>query len=120
MPTVADYVVVSDKPAAMVRGGTNFIDKKFTLPQNFNRDKLAIIQFMVDTVEVDHFHYVLRINGHDIVSYTHDTDRFGTLHEVFAPMGIMQPGQNDFRSVATEGEGTVKLGDIFIHFQVDV
>jgi hypothetical protein len=119
MATIADYKVITDKQEKMVRGGTNFFTRKFNMPNNFNRDEPAIIVFMVDTDEPDHLHYILRINGQDVASYTHNTDRFGTFHEVFDPK-VMHPGDNDFTAVATEGDGTIKLSDVFIHFQVNV
>lgn len=120
MPHVADYVVITDKPEKMVRGGTNFFERNFTIPQNFSRDFLAVIHFMADTDdndEPDGLHYILRINGQDVASYTHSDDRFGTFHEAF-PSSAMHPGENNFTAVATQGEGTMHISDVYVQFKV--
>jgi hypothetical protein len=117
MARVADYVIISDKAEKMVRGGTNFFTRKFTIPDNFSRADNCILMFMVDTDEPDALHYALKINNQEVASYTHNVDRFGTFHEVFGA-NLLHTGENDFTAVATSGEGTIKISDVVCHFQV--
>jgi hypothetical protein len=121
MATIADYRVVTDGIATMVRGGPgqNFFRKKFNMPGNLVSEQKGILMYKVEADNADQLKYVMRLNGKDVQTLTHDEDRFGTIHEVINT-NVLRINENDFEVVATGGEGTLKVSDVVVHFQVGV
>ena len=119
MPTIADYVVVVDASATLRRVGTNFFRKAFTLPAFIAPDRPAILMYRVEAEDADDLRYTISINDKEILTFVHDEDRFGTLHEVIDP-NVLHYGENRFAAVATAGDGVVKISDVVIHFQATI
>jgi hypothetical protein len=119
MATIADYKIVLDSSASLVRGGTNFVRQTFTLPSNIVPEQHGILMYRVEAEDPDDLRYTLSLNDHEVVTFTHDTDRFGTVHEVIDP-NVLHNGENRFAAVATAGSGTIKISDVVVHFQVTI
>jgi hypothetical protein len=118
MATLADYAVIIDGTATVVRGGTNFFRKTFSLPSNINPAVPAVFMYRVEVENADGLKYTMDLNGKDILTFVHSTNRFGTLHEV-VDANIVHNGENKFQVVATAGEGTLKISDLVLFFQVN-
>ena len=118
--TVGDYVVVSDNVKTMRIGGDIDETYSFSLPANLNRDARAVAtwQFEADD-DPDGLKWKLEINGSAIASYSHSSDRFCALQEVFAG-SVLNVGANSARVTVLGGGGQIKFSDFVIHFQVNV
>ena len=55
----------------------------------------------------------------DQIGFTHNTDRFTALQEVFQG-SVLQAGSNDATVTVTGGDGRIKFSDLVVHFQVNV
>jgi hypothetical protein len=119
MATIADYVVVADGTSTLVRGGTNFVVIDFNLPSNIVTAQRGILMYRMEVEDPDDLHYHITINNKEVVSFIHNSDRFGTVHEVI-DANVLQFGSNTLSAVANGGDGTVKISDIVVHFQATV
>lgn len=118
MATLSDYVVIIDGTATMVRGGTNYYRQTFNVPNNLNQSAKAIFMYRVEADNANDLKYTMDLNGQDVLTLTHSTNRFGTIHEVISGTAI-RTGENKFQVVATGGTGTLKVSDVVVFFQVN-
>ena len=118
MATLADYAVIIDGTATMVRGGTNFFRQTFNLPDTTNPNVPAIFMYRVEAENANGLKYTVDLNGKDVLTLVHSSDRFGTIHEVVGANTIHN-GENKFQVIATGGTGTLKMSDVIIMFQVN-
>lgn len=120
MATVSDYAVVSDGVTALEIGGD--VDQTFTfvVPANVNLGERAMATLML---EVDrspqNLSWRLEINGTQVITLTHNEDRFAAaLQEVFQGSAL-RAGNNTATVTVTGGTGRIRVSDIVIHFQVE-
>jgi hypothetical protein len=122
MATIADYRVVMDGKAVLQRGtgeGVNNLRRDFSLPSNIDPEQPGVLMFRIEVEEADGLRYKLSLNGHDLLTLTHNEERFGTVHEVINT-NILRFGENRFAAVADAGEGILKLSDVVVYFQATV
>jgi hypothetical protein len=122
MPTIADYKIVLDGTAVIQRGtgqGFNFTRHNFALPGNIVPEQSGILMCRIEAEEADGLKYTLTINDVDLLTLTHSEDRFGTIHEVIGA-NVLRFGDNQFRAVASDGEGALKISDVVVYFQATV
>jgi hypothetical protein len=120
MPTVSDYVVVADGTTTLQIGGD--VDQTFTfsVPANVNLGQRAVATCMIEVEGPPQgLAWNLRINGTQIIGFTHNQDRFSVIQEVFQG-SILQAGPNNAIVTVTAGTGRLEISDIVIHFQVEV
>ncbi|HST81650.1 MAG TPA: hypothetical protein VLL08_07945 [Kineosporiaceae bacterium] len=120
MATVGDYVVVSDGTTTLEIGRD--IDQTFTfsVPSNVNLGQSAVATWRLEAEGPPrNLAWNLSINGTELVGFTHGSDRFTGLQEVFQG-SVLQAGSNDATVAVTAGTGRIKFSDLVIHFQVDV
>src|SRR5262245_29977411 len=111
MPNIADFVILSDAIEVMQRGtgeGTNAVRHSFNLTAKFVNGSRGILMFRIEVEEASDFHYEIKINGTSIATFTHDEERFGTIHEVINA-NVLRFGDNDYSAVATSGDGVMKM-----------
>ena len=73
----------------------------------------------VEVEEADDLRYKLTVNGQDVLTLTHNEERFGTIHEVINA-NVLRFGDNQFVALADDGEGIMKISDVVIYFQATV
>lgn len=120
MATVSDYAVVSDGTTTLQIGGD--VDQTFTfsVPANVNLGQRAVATWRLEAEgPPQNLAWNLRINGTEVVGFTHGQDRFAALQEVFQG-SILRAGSNDATVTVTAGTGRIEISDIVIHFQVEV
>jgi hypothetical protein len=118
MATLADYAVIIDGTATISRGGTNFFRQKFNLPDTHNPNVPVVFMFRIEAENANGLTYTIDLNGHDILTLVHSSNRFGTIHEVVGA-NIVHNGENKFQVIATAGTGTLKMSDVVLMFQVN-
>ena len=122
MATIADYQVISDGSATLTRGtgsGVNYFRQNFSIPGNINQSVPSVLLFRIEVEEASGLKYTIYLNDKEVLTLTHSTNRFGTIHEII-PGDTIRYGDNQFRIVATEGTGVMKISDVFVQFQVTV
>jgi hypothetical protein len=120
MPTVADYVVMLDKSAVLDPNGTNHARHKFNLPANLMTSHRAIIMCAFTTDDVDDLEWELRLNLETLAKFKHNGFNHATIHEIFPGSVLKNAEENSFMAIATKGDGTVRVSDIVLFFQVEV
>ena len=120
MPTVSDYVVLSDSQVSLKIGGDIDHTFPFSIPSNINKNVQAILtmQFQADG-NPNNLQWKASINGTQVISATHNSFNFCAIQEVFGA-GILNVGANSAVVVVTGGTGNVKVADMVLHFQATV
>ena len=120
MPTVSDYQVLKDKPVTLQIGGDVDESFDFTIPNNLNSDNRAVATWRFEEDgNPDKLQWRLTINGTEVNTYTHNSDRFGALQEVL-DKSVLKTGSNKAEVRVLSGKGRLGFGDFVIHFQVNV
>lgn len=119
MPNIADFRVVTDATSSLVRGGTNFVRAKFNLPNTLVPDESGVLFFRIEAEHPEGLKYEISINSKNVITLTHNQERFGSIHEVINA-NVLRIGENQFMAVATDGEGTLKISDVVVFFQTTV
>ena len=118
MATLADYAVLLDGTASISRSATNFFRKTFSLPDSTNGGVPPVLMFRLEADNANGLKYTIDLNGKDVLTFVHSTNRFGTAHEVVGA-NIIHNGENKFQVIVTAGEGTLKISDVVLLFQVN-
>jgi hypothetical protein len=122
MPTIADYIVVSD--ASFTLPGELLNDRHFpnlSFPA-VNPGSPAVLMFRVDPVEIP-ARVVIQINNKAVLSQTFDTTPQRTWHEVIDANTLKATGNELVVSVlaGSDGEvGRVAFSDLVVQFQANV
>lgn len=119
MAIVSDYVVTGGTATLEIGGD---IDETFTfsIPANVNLNRNAVATWRFNAENSpNNLAWNLKINGTQIISFTHDQDQFCALQEPFAG-SLLQVGDNDATMRVTGGTGRIKVEAIIIHYKVDV
>jgi hypothetical protein len=120
MPTVSDYAVVTDGTTTLQTGADIDASFPFSVPSNVNRGQRAVATWRLEVEgPPQSLAWNLSINGTQLVGFTHSSDRFAGLQEVFQG-SILQAGNNDATVEITGGSGRIEFSDLVVHFQVDV
>ena len=122
MASIADYVIVMDGSASMSRAApnlTNFVRKHFPIPDNIASGRPSVLMYRLEADNADNLKYTVTLNDTDVLTLTHSTDRFGTVHEV-VEANVLHNGDNRFMVIVTAGTGTLKISDVVLLIQVDV
>ena len=120
MPTVSDYVVVTDGTTTLETGSD--IDQTFTfsVPSNVNRNQSAVATWRLEAEGPPrNLAWNLSVNGTQLVGFTHSSDRFSALQEVFSG-SVLRTGSNQATVTITGGTGRIEFSDFVIHMQVNV
>jgi hypothetical protein len=119
MPTVGDYVTFGDADVVLQIGAD--IDNTYTvtLPSNLNRNSTAIMTLQMEAESPNNLRWNMAVNGTTLRTFTHNTDRFGTIQEVFSgsPLNV---GANTVTVTVLSGQGRLRVSDFALHHQVDV
>jgi hypothetical protein len=120
MATVGDFVTFGDNPVILKIGADVDRTYSITLPNNLNRNQNAVIAWRFEAeANPSSLNWKMEINGTQIVSFTHNEDRFCALQEVFSG-SILNSGANNVTVTVLGGTGQIKVSDYTVHFQVDV
>src|SRR5262245_24681759 len=121
MPTVADYVVLTDAPFVhppQVPPGDQHL--QFSAPR-VNRTTQSILAYRVDPrIGAGSVTLRMRLNNlvHEVVF---NTEPQRSWHEVFPAGTLTETGDELVVSVpSTSGGGSIAVSDIVIHFQADI
>jgi hypothetical protein len=117
--TVADYAVLSDSIVTLEIGHDIDHTFPFTLPSNLNRDLSAVMTLQMEAEKPSSLKWQMDVNGTVIMTFTHSTDRFCAIQEVFGA-GILKVGANNATVKVLSGSGQLKVSDIVALFQVNV
>ena len=120
MPTVSDYAVVADGTTTLQTGADIDQTYTFSVPSNVNRGQRAVATWRLEVEGPPRsLAWNLSINGTQLVGFTHSSDRFAALQEVFEG-STLQAGNNNATVAITGGTGRIEFSDFVVHFQVDV
>lgn len=120
MATVSDYVAVADSTTTLEIGADIDETYTFSIPSNLNTGQRAVATWRLEAEGPPRsLAWNLDINGTQVVSFTHGTDRFAALQEIFQG-SVLQAGTNNATVTVTGGTGRIRFSDFVIHFQVDV
>jgi hypothetical protein len=120
MPKVADYVVLADgKSSLQAAGSAAFFN--FTLPSTGIWTGHAIVSFQLEVEAVNgggisNLNWEFIVNGTLVTDFTHNTDRFGAIQEVFDAR-LLHTGGNIATVHLSSGSGGIEISDIVIWFQ---
>ena len=119
MATVGDYAVLADGTVTLEIGGDIDRTYPFSLPSNLNRDLSAVMTLRMEAEKPSSLKWQMDVNGTVIMTFTHSTDRFCSIQEVFGA-SILQPGNNNATVKVLSGSGNLDVSDIVVHFQANV
>lgn len=126
MPTVSDYVIVTDKKFTLASGHEHKFN--FRVPDNVNTGQqvVAIWQFEAEGFPntegpPNNLAWNLTVNGLQppLVQHTHVLNRFNAFQKVL-PGSVLQPGPNEAIVKVTRGTGQIKFSDFVIYIRVDI
>jgi hypothetical protein len=120
MPTtVSDYVVVADGTTTLQTGGN--IEQRYTfeVPSTLRPAENAIATWRLEAEDPQGLAWNLKINGTQVVAFTHNSDRFAALQEVIGA-SILKVGTNNATVQVTGGNGRIDFSDFVIHFRARV
>jgi hypothetical protein len=118
MPTVADYVVLTDASFTLPPGDRHL---QFDAP-GVSRSSQAILTYRVNpTVSSGTVTLRMRLNNAVPYEQVFDTAPQRSWHEVFPAGTVTETGNELVVSVpSTSGGGSISVSDIVIYFQVNV
>jgi hypothetical protein len=122
MPTVSDYVVVTDDFHPLrTDGGDREHTFNFGVPSNVNTSQPAVATWQFEAEgPPQNLEWQLSVNGKVLVDFTHHINRFAAVQEVF-PGSVLQAGSGNKATVKiTGGTGVIKFSDFVIHMKVNV
>jgi hypothetical protein len=129
MATVADYVVVTDKPFDLKSSGPTEKFLNFELPNTIVSGKRGpgILWYMVNsTGKMSGLKAEVRINGKTVSGYgPSDVDLSRPFHEVLSippeeEGNVLIPGTNSIEFLVVSGQGTFRVSDVVVFFQNQV
>jgi hypothetical protein len=123
MPTIADYVVITDGKFT-VGTADNIADhwtKRFTLESGASLASRSILQFVLIRKGTGDFNVGMKINDSDQLDYTFAGVKqtiVNTIHEVISP-NLLKLGTdaNEIAFGIGGGTGSIEIGDIVLHYQ---
>lgn len=117
MPNVADYVVLADGKSSLQIGGDIDQSYSFNLPSTAIRTGSAILTLRMEAeASPSNLNWEFKINGTQVMSFTHGKDRFCAIQEVFGA-GILKSGANTAEARVNSGSGRIEVSDIVVWFQ---
>ena len=120
MATISDYSVLSDGTVTLKIGSDIDHSFPFSLPANLSVGSRAILGWRFEAESnPNNLKWKVDINGTDIASFTHNSDRFCSLHEVVSG-NILKQGSNTATVRVLGGSGQIKVSDLVLHFQATV
>jgi len=125
MPTVSDYIIVTDEETRLQSGGTRDRTFTFSVPPNVDTSQraVAIWQFEAEGLQQEappqNLTWNLHVNGKQLVEFTHHLNRFNALQEVL-PGSVLHAGGSNHATVRIiGGQGVIKFSAFVIHIQVN-
>ena len=120
MATIGDYAVLSDGTVTLRIGGDIDNTFSFSLPTNLSVASSSVLSWRFEAENnPDNLKWKFDINGTDVVSFTHNSDRFCSLHEVVGG-NILKQGSNTATVRVLSGQGQIKVSDVVLQFQATV
>jgi len=121
MPTVSDYVIVSNPQTTLETGADIDVTFPFSLPNNVDTGRSAIATWLLDVDNPEDLRWTMTINNDTdpIFEFTHGVSRLGAFQEVFGG-SILNAGDNEVTVRVLSGGGQLRISDFAIHFQVDI
>jgi hypothetical protein len=120
MATISDYAVLSDGTVTLKIGGDIDHTFAFSLPANLSVASSSVLAWRFEAESnPNNLKWKFDINGTDVISFTHNSDRFCSLHEVVAG-NILKVGSNTATVRVLSGSGQIRVSDAVLHFQATV
>jgi len=127
MPTVSDYIIVTEKVTELKSNGHRKAKFPFSVPANIDASQRAVAIWQFEAEGLEHerpphdLTWELVVNDqHDpLVAYIHHLNRFNALQAVLDG-GVLQAGGNNHATATiTGGRGVIKISAFVIHIQVN-
>ena len=120
MANASDYVVVQDSTTTLQIGGDIDETFPFTIPSNIDRNERAVVTWRFEAEGgPTNLAWNMALNGNNVVSFTHSSDRFAALQEVISGSSL-NAGANDLTLQVTGGTGRIDVSDVVVHYRVNV
>jgi hypothetical protein len=125
MPTISDYIIVTDQGTKLKSSGTRQATFPFFVPLNIDASKraVAIWQFEAEGLETEArpqgLTWDIFVNNKRLTGFIHHLNRFNALQEVL-PGSVLEAGEHNHATVRiTDGKGVIKFSAFVIHIQVN-
>ena len=112
--------MVADGTSTLQIGGDIDQTYTFSVPSNINTAQSAIATWRFEAEgSPQNLAWNIAVNGTQLASFTHSSDRFAALQEVFSG-SVLQSGNNTATVTVTGGQGRIRFSDFVVHYQVTV